>query len=193
MGQKAQNRQFCATRPARTCHRHSVNIRQGRYGLSVSTACGFVTLRARELCAGLRWKIRRVLAGSCRPRCPAGPAELPLSESNRRTAAFRRWRHCADDLGCPAFAVPAADLGDRGHVRSVVCGAPCSHSACRGSCSRRGDPRPAGAAEGGEAVSGDGSGHAGDITDHGGGGVLELRSAFPACAVPRAFGHSNSS
>jgi hypothetical protein len=105
--------------------------------------------------------------------------ELPLSESSRRTAAFRRWRHCVDDLGCPALAVPAADLGDRGHVRSVVCGAPCSHSACRGSCSRRGDPRPAGAAEGGEAVSGDGSGHAGDITDHGGGGVLELRSAFP--------------
>jgi hypothetical protein len=59
----------------------------GRNGVSVSTACGFVTLRARELCAGLRWKFRRVLAGSCRPRCPAGWAELSLSGSNRRTAA----------------------------------------------------------------------------------------------------------
>ena len=55
------------------------------------------------------------------------------------------------------------------------------------------DPRPAGAAQGGEAVSGDGSGHVGDITDHGGGGVLERRSAFPSCAVQRAFGHSNRS
>jgi hypothetical protein len=130
---------------------------------------------------------------SCRPRCPAGPAELPLSESNRRTAAFRRWRHCVDDLGCPAFAVPVADLGDRGHVRSVVRGAPCSRGACRRSCSRRGRPRPAGAAEGGEAVSGDGSGHAGDITDHVAAVFLPLehRSAFPTCAVQRAFGHSN--
>jgi hypothetical protein len=196
MGQKAQNRQFCATRPARTCHRHSVNIRQGRYGLSVSTACGFVTLRARELCAGLRWKIRRVLAGSCRPRCPAGPAELPLSESNRRTAAFRRWRHCADDLGCPAFAVPAADLGDRGHVRSVVCGAPCSRGACRRSCSRRGRPStgraPPKAAKRSQ-VTDRGTPTTSPITAAAVFLPLEHRSAFPTCAVQRALGHSNRS
>ncbi len=46
-----------------------------------------------------------------------------------------------------------------------------------------------GAAEGGEAVSGDGSGHAGDITDHGGGpltgslGRRRAMSVVPARAV----------
>ena len=100
----------------------------GRNGVSVSTACGFVTLRARELCAGLRWKFRRVLAGSCRPTvsCRLGRATAEREQPEDR--GFCRWRHCADDLGRPVFAVPVADLGVRGHVRSVVCGCECRKS-----------------------------------------------------------------
>jgi hypothetical protein len=150
-------------------------------------------LGARELCAGWGWKIRRVLAGSCRPPCPAGPAELSLSESSRRTAAFRRWRYCADDLGRLAFAVPVADLGDRGHVRSVVCGAPCSRGACRRSCSRQGRPStgraPPKAAKRSQ-VTGRGTPTTSPITVVVVFLPLEHRSAFPACAVQRAFGHS---
>ena len=52
-----------------------------------------------------------------------------------------------------------------------------------------GDPRPAGAAEGGEAVSGDGSGHAGYVTDHGGGGgVLTAGASLGVPNVCRAAG-----
>jgi hypothetical protein len=45
-----------------------------------------------------------------------------------------------------------------------------------------------GAAEGGEAVSGDGSGHAGDVTDHGGGGVLTSGASLGVPNVCRAAG-----
>ena len=149
-------------------------------------------MRACELCAGLGWKIRRVLAGSWRPRCPAGWAGLPLSESNRRTAAsgaggtarmilvgrpsLCRWRIWVIAAMCVAsFAAPRARAAPAGGL--AVAG---------------GDPPP-GAAEGGEAVSGDGSGHAGDITITVAAVFLTLehRSAFPTCAVQRAFRHSN--
>ena len=124
----------------------------GRNGVSVSTACGFVTLRARELCAGLRWKFRRVLAGSCRPRCPAGWAELSLSGSNRRTAAsvacgtarliltgrpsLCRWRIWVIAARCVAsFAATRARAAPAGGL--AVAG---------------GDLDRPGAAEGGEAI-----------------------------------------
>jgi hypothetical protein len=79
---------------------------------------------------------RRVLSATVSCRLGRAIAEREQPEDR----GICRLRHCAADLDRPAFAVPVADLGDRGQVRSVVCGDPCSRGACRRSCSSRGRP-----------------------------------------------------
>ena len=59
---------------------------------------------------------RRVLPTTVSCRLGRATAEREQPEDR----GFRRWRHRVDDLGRRAFAVPVADLGDRGHVDGMV-------------------------------------------------------------------------
>jgi len=117
-----------------------------RYGLTVPITCGFVTLRA----------LSRI-----RPRGGRRAwLELEDSTGSGRSAAQPGLR-CAGGRSWLIAAVWMAPL------RAGFCAA-----AAGMSCGRRGRPRLGGAVVGGEAVPGDESGHAGDITDDRGGDVL---------------------